>query len=63
MIETKSGCGYGAQDGQRRPHLEAHDRALRLPVDALVADLRDQLGGRVVAVLAGVVESRAVPNG
>ena len=47
-------------DAQRRPDLEAHDRALRLPIDALVAELRDQLGVRLVAVLAGVGETRAV---
>lgn len=47
-------------DAQRRPDLEAHDRALRLPLDALVKELRDVLGVRLVAVLAGVGETRAV---
>lgn len=43
-----------------RPDFAAHDRAHRLPIDAVVAELRDVLGARLVAYLAGVTETRAV---
>jgi hypothetical protein len=43
-----------------RPDFAAHDRAYRLPMDAVVAKLRDVLGARLVAYVAGVTETRAV---
>jgi hypothetical protein len=43
-----------------RPDFAAHDRAYRLPLDAVVAELRDVLGARLVAYVAGVTETRAV---
>jgi hypothetical protein len=43
-----------------RPDFAAHDRAYRLPIDGVVTELRDMLGARLVAYLAGVTETRAV---
>jgi len=43
-----------------RPDFAAHDRAYRLPIEAVVAELRDALGARLVAYVAGVTETRAV---
>jgi hypothetical protein len=43
-----------------RPDFAAHDRAYRLPIDAVVVELRDVLGARLVAYVAGVTETRAV---
>lgn len=43
-----------------RPDFAAHDRAYRLPIDGVVAELREVLGARLVAYLAGVTETRAV---
>jgi hypothetical protein len=43
-----------------RPDLAAHDRAMRLPFQALVTELLGILGGRLVAYISGVTETRAV---
>ena len=43
-----------------RPELRAYDQAIRLPFPALVAELRDILGVRLVAYLGTVKETRAV---
>ncbi len=43
-----------------RPDLAAHDRAMRLPFQALVNELLGMLGARLVAYIAGVTETRAV---
>ncbi len=43
-----------------RPDFAAHDRAYRLPVAAVVAELRDVLGAKLVAYVADVRETRAV---
>lgn len=43
-----------------RPELQAHERAMREPFVAVVAQLRDLLTPRLVAYLAGVGETRAV---
>jgi hypothetical protein len=43
-----------------RPDLEAHAHAVRVPVPALVSELRELLGARLVAYLGRVKETRAV---
>ncbi len=43
-----------------RPDFAAHDCAYRLPIDGVVTELRDVLGARLVAYVAGVTETRAV---
>lgn len=43
-----------------RPDLNAHGQAIRIGVPELVANLRDLLGARLVAYIAGVTETRAV---
>ena len=43
-----------------RPDFAAHDRAYRLPIDRVVTELRDVLGAKLVAYIAGVTETRAV---
>lgn len=43
-----------------RPDLAAYERALRLELPVAVKDLRDLLGARLVAYIAGVTETRAV---
>ena len=43
-----------------RPDLAAHEQAMRLPESVLIKELRDHLGVRLVAYLAGVGETRAV---
>lgn len=43
-----------------RPELRAHEKAMREPFAAVVAELRDLLTPRLVAYLAGVSETRAV---
>lgn len=43
-----------------RPDLQAHARAVRVPVPALVEELRELLGARLVAYLGSVKETRAV---
>ncbi len=43
-----------------RPELAAYEAATRADVDVLVKDLRAALGPRLVALLAGVNETRAV---
>jgi len=43
-----------------KPDLAAHEAAMRLGTDALVAELRQRLGPRLVAYIAGVSETRAV---
>jgi hypothetical protein len=43
-----------------RPDLDAHARATRASFPEVVAELRDGLGVRLVAYLAGVGETRAV---
>jgi hypothetical protein len=43
-----------------RPDLDAHARATRAAFPEVVAELRDGLGARLVAYLAGVGETRAV---
>lgn len=44
----------------QRPGLHAHAAAMRLDTAVLVKDLRDLLGAKLVAYLAGVRETRAV---
>lgn len=43
-----------------RPDLAAYEHAIRLAFPVVVKELRDVLGGRLVAYLAGVGEVRAV---
>lgn len=43
-----------------RPDLAAHEESMRLDTQVLVKELRDLLGARLVALLAGVKETRAV---
>ncbi len=43
-----------------RPDLAAHDRALRLPFSAMVRELQQVLGAKLVAYIASVSETRAV---
>ena len=43
-----------------RPELEAYEAATRANVEVLVKELRAALGPRLVALLAGVTETRAV---
>jgi hypothetical protein len=43
-----------------RPELEAYEAATRADVTVLVKELRGALGPRLVALLAGVTETRAV---
>lgn len=43
-----------------RPDFAAHDRAYRLPIDRVVTELRDVLGAKLIAYIAGVTETRAV---
>ena len=48
-----------AQAGAR-PDLAAHDRASRLPFEAVVKELVQVLGPKLVAYIGGVTETRAV---
>ena len=43
-----------------KPDLAAHEAATRLGIDAVVAELRQLLGVRLVAYIAGASETRAV---
>jgi len=43
-----------------RPDLAAYNRAIRLDFPVLVKELRDVLGAKLVAYIAGVNETRAV---
>ena len=43
-----------------RPDLEAHDTAMRLEFPVVVKELRELLGPRLVAYIAGVRETRTV---
>ena len=43
-----------------RPDLAAYDASVRMDISIVVKDLRDLLGVRLVAFLAGVKETRAV---
>ncbi|GAC1356227.1 MAG: hypothetical protein NVSMB4_17050 [Acidimicrobiales bacterium] len=43
-----------------KPDLAAHEAAMRLPLPEIVTDLRQRLGVRLVALIAGVSETRAV---
>ena len=43
-----------------RTDLEAHDRAMELPIAEVVGELVDLLGATTVAVIGGVTETRAV---
>jgi hypothetical protein len=43
-----------------KPDLAAHEAATRLGMDAIVSELRQRLGVRLVAFLAGASETRAV---
>lgn len=45
---------------QPRPDLVAHAHSVRVPVPALVRELRELLGARLVAYVADVKETRAV---
>lgn len=49
-------------EGERpiRSDIEAHDRAMELPIRSVVAELVDILGATTVAVIGGVTETRAV---
>ncbi len=43
-----------------RPELRAHERAMRVPFETAVKELRDVLTPRLVAYIGGVRETRAV---
>lgn len=43
-----------------RPELACHDEAMRLPIAAIVAELRETLGAQLVAYIGKVKETRAV---
>ena len=43
-----------------KPDLAAHEAAIRLGIDAIVSQLRQRLGVRLVAYIAGASETRAV---
>jgi hypothetical protein len=43
-----------------RPELQAHERAMRVPFDTAVKELREVLTARLVAYIGGVRETRAV---
>ena len=43
-----------------RPDLQAHDTAMRLEFQVMVKELRELLGPRLVAYIAGVRETRTV---
>ena len=43
-----------------RPELEAYEAAMRADVPGMVKELRSALGARLVALVAGVSETRAV---
>lgn len=43
-----------------RPELRAHERAMRVPFETAVKELRDLLTPRLVAYIGGVRETRAV---
>ncbi len=45
---------------QPRPDLVAHAHSVRVPIPALVRELRELLGARLVAYVADVKETRAV---
>jgi hypothetical protein len=49
-----------AQVAPAKPDLAAHEAAMRLGMDAIVSELRQRLGVRLVAFLAGASETRAV---
>jgi hypothetical protein len=49
-----------AQVAPAKPDLAAHEAAMRLGTDAIVSELRQRLGVRLVAFLAGASETRAV---
>jgi hypothetical protein len=49
-----------ARTAPARPELQAYEAATRAEVNVLVKELRAALGPRLVAVLAGVTETRAV---
>lgn len=46
--------------GDQRPDLAAYEQAVRLEAPVLAKELRELLGARLVAYLAGVSETRAV---
>lgn len=46
--------------GDARPDLAAFDQVVRLDAQQVVSQARDLLGPRLVAVIAGVTETRAV---
>jgi hypothetical protein len=43
-----------------RPELSAHDHAMRLELPVVIKELRDLLGPKLVAYIAGVRETRTV---
>ncbi len=43
-----------------RPELRAHERAMRVPFETAVKELRDLLTPRLVAYIGGVSETRAI---
>jgi hypothetical protein len=43
-----------------KPDLAAHEAAMRLTIAEIVTDLRERLGARLVAYIAGASETRAV---
>jgi hypothetical protein len=49
-----------AQIAPPKPDLAAYEDSIRLEPAALVAELRDHLGARLLALIAGVSETRAV---
>ena len=50
----------GAISPPPRPDLEAHEQVARLPFPAVVKELCDLLGPKLVAYMAGIRETRAV---
>lgn len=49
-----------AQAAPAKPDLAAYEAAMRLSMDAIVSELRQRLGVRLVAFIAGAGETRAV---
>jgi len=49
-----------AEFAPARPDLAAYDRAVRQPFPVVVKELRELLGAKLVAYVAGVSETRAV---
>ena len=59
-LQDASIGGTVAQLAPPKPDLAAYEDSIRLDPAAIVTELRARLGGRLVAFLAGVTETRAV---